>query len=72
MILKFSLHYPLILSSIHFHIVKITVVSPLHDIYCYVLYDTRMMLKIKTDTCINVQIKSMIVVLDLNHILVSA
>jgi hypothetical protein len=48
-----------------------SVVSPLHDIYYSSLYDTRMMPTVTTNTYINIQIESMIVVSDLNDILVS-
>jgi len=71
MILRFSLHYPLILSSIHFYIDKKTVVSPLHNIYYYLLYNTLMMPTLTTDSCINIQIELMIIISVLNYILVS-
>jgi len=71
MMLKFSLHYPLIRSSIHFRIAKMTAVSPLHDIDYYLLYDPKMMPWLTTDTRIIIRIESMIVVSDLNDILVS-
>jgi len=48
-----------------------TVVSHLHDIYYHLLYDARMKLTVSTDTSINIQIESMIIVSDLNDILAS-
>ena len=71
MMLKFSLHYPLILSSIHFRIAKMTAISPLHDIDYYSLYDAKMMPWLTTDIGITIQFESMIVVSDLTDILVS-
>jgi len=48
-----------------------SVVSPLHNIYYYLLHDTRMMPTLTTDTCINIQIKLTIVLSDQNDILVT-
>jgi len=56
---------------IHIHIEKMTVVSPLNNIYYYSSYDTRMTLTQFSDMIIHTQIKWMIVVLVLNNIYIS-